>query len=207
MKCVKCGSDEGRGKQSICRKCWRRQNDKKNAKKIKRQALARRVKNPERYAEYAKKWKENNLERAKELWAESKDRKRFGGNTQKVLERDNFQCQECGMNQEQHFILYNKSLAIHHIDGNGIYSEVKNNNLDNLITLCYRCHMLIHKNPDKKMIKEFSEKVSEWIVMLDSPDFKENDAGLVREEMIELINRFDRGVFSAENEPKEDKNE
>jgi 5-methylcytosine-specific restriction endonuclease McrA len=203
-KCNNCDNEitqrrkEGSG---LCRKCWRRNNDKKNAKKIKRQVQARKLKNPKKYAEYGRKWKENNLERAKQLWAESKDRKRFGGNRQEVLERDNFQCQECGMTQEQHFILYNKCIAIHHIDGKGIYSEVKNNNLDNLITLCYRCHMLIHKNPDKKIIKEFSEKINEWIVMLDSPDFEENDAGLVREEMVEFINKSGDCVFSAESEP------
>ena len=204
-KCNNCDNEitqrrkEGSG---LCRICWRRQNDKKNAKKIKRQVLARKIKDPERYAGYSKKWKENNLERSKELWAESKDRKRFGGNKQKVLERDNFQCQECGMTQEQHFILFGYGLAIHHIDGKGIYSEVKNNDLDNLQTLCLRCHMLIHKNPDKKMIKEFFDKINEWAVMLDSPDFKENDAGLVREEMIEFINKSGKGVFSANSVPE-----
>ena len=29
-------------------------------------------------------------------------------------------------------------------------------------------------------------KLQEWIVMLDSPGFKDNDAGLVREEMLKL---------------------
>lgn len=70
----------------------------------------------------------------------------FGGKRQEVLERDNFQCQECGMNQEKHFVLFNRSLVIHHKDskGTGFKRGDKNNELDNLITLCIRCHCKIH---------------------------------------------------------------
>ena len=215
-KCKECGAEITKGKANgmcLCRICWRRQNDKKNAKKIKRQSLARRNKNPEKYTAYRKKWRAENPERSKMLDDLSRDRKRFGGNKQKALERDNFQCQECGMTQEQHFILYNHSLAVHHIDGKGHDCVVKNNDLDNLITLCFRCHMLVHKNPDKKTIKEFFEKINEWIVIL-SGDLEETDAGIVREEMIEFINKivreemiefinkFSKGVFVAGEAPK-----
>lgn len=66
----------------------------------------------------------------------------FGGLRNFVLERDNWQCKECGMSQEQHIILFNRSLTIHHKDGNGKNKkrEDKNNNIDNLETLCLRCH-------------------------------------------------------------------
>lgn len=65
---------------------------------------------------------------------------RFGGNRERVLERDNWTCQFCGMNNEQHILLFGRSLTIDHIDGNGRYSQIKNNNMNNLITLCLRCH-------------------------------------------------------------------
>ena len=133
-----------------------------------------------------------------------KDRRLFGGNRIKTLERDNFQCQECGMTQEQHFILYKTGLAVHHIDEKGFGSKNKNNNMENLITLCFRCHKRGHENPDKKKINEFREKIVGWIVMLDSPGFKDTDAELVREEMLQLVNVSSSGAFQAIPEPKGD---
>jgi predicted restriction endonuclease len=54
---------------------------------------------------------------------------------EKVRKRDNYQCQECGKTQEQEIIDEKHKLHIHHIDSNK-----KNNNIDNLISLCNRCH-------------------------------------------------------------------
>jgi 5-methylcytosine-specific restriction endonuclease McrA len=68
------------------------------------------------------------------------DRKRFGGNRIKVLERDNYCCQECGMTNDDHKNKWAREITIDHIDGNGRYSKIKNNSLDNLITLCLVCH-------------------------------------------------------------------
>ena len=53
---------------------------------------------------------------------------------------DNFICIKCGMNQEQHIILFGRGLTVDHIDGKGRNSKEKNNNLNNLQTLCLRCH-------------------------------------------------------------------
>lgn len=64
----------------------------------------------------------------------------FGGNREIALERDNWTCQECGMNNEQHILLFGRSITVDHIDGNGRNSNTQNNSLDNLITLCLRCH-------------------------------------------------------------------
>ena len=64
----------------------------------------------------------------------------FGGMRDYVLERDNWTCQDCGMTQEQHILIFGKNITIHHIDQKGSTSEIKNNNLNNLITLCLRCH-------------------------------------------------------------------
>ena len=52
-----------------------------------------------------------------------------------IFGRDNWQCQICGSS---------KKLEIHHIDGEmgggGLPLKKKNNNLDNIITLCLKCH-------------------------------------------------------------------
>ena len=69
-----------------------------------------------------------------------KDRARFGGKRKIILERDNYQCVECDMTQKEHWVTWGKSLTINHIDGNGRNSVVPNNDLNNLETLCLRCH-------------------------------------------------------------------
>lgn len=68
---------------------------------------------------------------------------RYSGNKHKALKRDNYICQHCGDT---------KKLLIHHIDGNGkskngklLKVEEQNNKLDNLITLCYKCHTRLHE--------------------------------------------------------------
>jgi len=64
----------------------------------------------------------------------------------KIKERDNFICQDCGTNQ---------NLVIHHLDENK-----ENNNPENLITLCWSCHMARHRKPflfiNPKKVGDFS---------------------------------------------------
>lgn len=69
---------------------------------------------------------------------EWKNQIRFGGNREIILQRDNYKCTNCESM---------KDLCVHHIDGTGFgYSrENKNNSLDNLITLCRKCHTSLHK--------------------------------------------------------------
>lgn len=54
------------------------------------------------------------------------------------LERDNFKCQICGATN---------NLDIHHKDNGGYHlqGQQTNNELNNLITLCHRCHLKMHK--------------------------------------------------------------
>jgi len=55
-----------------------------------------------------------------------------------ALERDNYTCQNCNKD--------NKRLIVHHKDHRGMnlpYSQM-NNDLDNLVSLCYGCHLSIH---------------------------------------------------------------
>ena len=71
-----------------------------------------------------------------------KNKLRYGGLRETVLERDNWQCVECGMTNEQHIVIFGRNITLDHIDGNGIYSKKPNNTLENLQTLCLRCHGL-----------------------------------------------------------------
>jgi len=48
-----------------------------------------------------------------------------------ILERDNFTCKYCGRRE----YTFKRSLHMHHIDYNH-----ENNDVNNLITLCSRCH-------------------------------------------------------------------
>jgi 5-methylcytosine-specific restriction endonuclease McrA len=69
-----------------------------------------------------------------------KDNGCFGGNREIVLKRDNYKCVVCGMTNEQHKIKFNRSVSVHHIDGKGVYSKIKNHSIDNMETLCLPCH-------------------------------------------------------------------
>ncbi len=64
---------------------------------------------------------------------------RLGYHWIKALERDGFTCQICGKQD------FNKGgICVHHKDGSG-ESTAKNHELDNLITLCKKCHWLFHR--------------------------------------------------------------
>jgi len=68
-----------------------------------------------------------------------KDMIRYGGNREKVIERDNNTCQHCGSH---------KKLNVHHIDGSG-QTNTPNNDMANLITLCKVCHAKEHTTGGK----------------------------------------------------------
>jgi hypothetical protein len=52
-----------------------------------------------------------------------------------IRKRDNFRCQECGLEEKDCVKQFKEKLNIHHIDYNK-----KNNIPENLISLCRRCH-------------------------------------------------------------------
>jgi len=56
-----------------------------------------------------------------------------------IRERDNYECQRCGISQEE----LGGNLSVHHID-----DDKKNMNPDNLVCLCRSCHTTIHRSPD-----------------------------------------------------------
>ena len=63
-----------------------------------------------------------------------------------VYERDNWTCQKCGKVSKYKINKPRKrDIIIHHIDGSW-----KNQNSNNLICLCGKCHLWLHK-PKQKM--------------------------------------------------------
>jgi len=82
-------------------------------------------------------WLASDKDRLKQYTDKTRDNYHFSGNRKSALERDNYTCQHCGTQDD---------LQVHHIDGNGMTSprESRNNDLDNLITLCRRCHTKEH---------------------------------------------------------------
>ena len=62
---------------------------------------------------------------------------------EKIRKRDNYQCQNCGMTEEEHLIVIGSVFCIHHIDYNK-----QNCKEDNLISLCLQCHIRANYNRD-----------------------------------------------------------
>lgn len=58
----------------------------------------------------------------------------WGALRRKVLERDDYTCRHCGR--------MGARFEVHHQDG-----DRHNNDLDNLVSLCRRCHIAAHSKP------------------------------------------------------------
>jgi len=69
----------------------------------------------------------------------------------KIRKRDNYTCQNCRITEEEHLKIIGTILNCHHIDYNK-----KNNNEENLITLCKSCNIKANINRDywKEYYKE-----------------------------------------------------
>ena len=60
-----------------------------------------------------------------------------------IRKRDNYTCQNCGMTEEEHLIVYGRVLDVHHIDYNK-----KNCKENNFIALCQSCNLRANFNRD-----------------------------------------------------------
>lgn len=138
---------------------------KKNKEKIKETFKKYYKRNKERKLKYQNEYNNKNMvkirenqiryrnenpERVKEIFDKSHDRRNFNGLRIKTLERDGYTCQKCGMNEEEHFDKWECSLIVHHKDGNGRDKENPNNTLENLKTLCKKCHGKEHGRNKKE---------------------------------------------------------
>lgn len=70
-----------------------------------------------------------------------------------IRKRDNYTCQNCGMTEEEHLIVYGRVLDVHHID-----YDKQNCKENNLITLCNQCNTRVNFNRDY-WFKEFWSKI------------------------------------------------
>ena len=70
-----------------------------------------------------------------------------------IRERDNFQCQNCDMTEEEHIIVVGTALEIHHID-----YDKENHTKENLITLCKQCN--IRANYNRNYWTEFFKELT-----------------------------------------------
>lgn len=112
----------------------------------KEQKRAEYLRNREKYIARATKWAANNPEKRKEISRRDNVKrsdskiawnqvKRYGH----VIELD--ECARCGAPNEMN----GRYLLVHHVDGNnGKMGKPLNNDLDNLIVLCKRCHPRVH---------------------------------------------------------------
>ena len=77
-----------------------------------------------------------------EVRSKADDKRRFGGNREIVIQRDGERCVECGMTRDEHKEKYGKDIEVNHIDKRGqcVPKDQRNNNLENLETLCRSCH-------------------------------------------------------------------
>lgn len=86
--------------------------------------------------EYKNEWQRNNRRLFKEKHGFSMTSNYSNGKIRlQVLERDNFACVDCGMTDEQHKAKWGRPITVDHIN-----KDRKQNNLDNLKTLCLACH-------------------------------------------------------------------
>lgn len=96
---------------------------KKRADRLERkldQTIAERAKEHARWKRYSGRWEENRAE---------------------ALERAGFECQSCGMTQEQHSEEYGFELHVHHVRPVGEYEDYDDaHNMENLAALCLDCH-------------------------------------------------------------------
>jgi DNA-directed RNA polymerase subunit RPC12/RpoP len=60
-----------------------------------------------------------------------------------IRQRDNYICQNCGMTEKEHLIVYDRILTIHHID-----YDKQNCKEDNLLSLCSQCNSRVNFNRD-----------------------------------------------------------
>lgn len=83
----------------------------------------------------------NNLQKKLGLRNKYRQGNLCSGNWHKILKRANYTCELCGLSSTTNDT---DGLVVHHLDGNGEYSKQKNNEIDNLLVVCRRCHKMFH---------------------------------------------------------------
>lgn len=59
-----------------------------------------------------------------------------------AIQRDNEQCQDCGLTRDEHYNKYDRDLEVHHLTPIRTFDDTEQaNQLSNLITVCKSCHI------------------------------------------------------------------
>jgi 5-methylcytosine-specific restriction endonuclease McrA len=120
--CIRCKRDDRKHMaRGLCVVCYMEYYNKSNPLKIRRYKHAWYVKN------------------GGKLWAKlQREQQQFDGIRDAIMQRDGHKCVKCGSSEK---------LCVHHKDGNGrnVPTRQKNNNPENLETLCRRCHIKEHR--------------------------------------------------------------
>jgi len=83
--------------------------------------------------ENAPRWKGGSINYYGETWLPQR---------RKAIDRDDEQCQDCGMTRDQHYDEHGTDLEVHHKTPIRTFEDTAEANiLSNLITLCTTCHM------------------------------------------------------------------
>jgi hypothetical protein len=78
-----------------------------------------------------------------------------------VLDRDNFECQCCGISDGEAQRKYNTSLHVHHIYKRRWFDSVEHANTKcNLVSLCCSCHKTLEHQPLLDQCKQFSQPIT-----------------------------------------------
>jgi hypothetical protein len=102
-----------------------------------------------------------------------------------ILERDNYTCQECGK----------KATDVHHIDGTGSNRPTckMNNNYDNLVSLCHKCHIIIEYKKKKFSNSNFIDVRRNNFIILSANFYSQTELsrifGLSRQRINEIIKK------------------
>lgn len=84
-------------------------------------------------------WKGGHEENRGHTWRRQRER---------TLLRDEYQCQTCGLTNEEHLEEYDQEIHVHHIERYSSFEScVEANKLSNLITLCRPCHDELEDEP------------------------------------------------------------
>jgi len=139
--CRECGTitikHQGHG---LCRECYLKSNIFKEI------CEASRLRNQEKWKKKQKKYAKEYSKRPEVIEKRKKqyDIDNFNGNRKNAMIRDNYMCQICNITQKESLEKIGRDLYVAHIN------DIKNNNLDNLVTICKKCH---NKRIVKKMRK------------------------------------------------------
>jgi hypothetical protein len=130
------------------RKSWLKNKDR--LLKLRRE---KRIENGDSVREYFREAQKRYRKRLSDIGSSDRDVYLYGGTKRLVYERDNYSCVDCGISQSEYLKLGCGMLHVHHIDGSGWGKTIKekNNNIDNLVTLCNKCHSretqrILHKH-------------------------------------------------------------